>query len=495
MKVTYSKGLPKADAYMFLCFEDGKKLKDRLEAIQKLLGVKFQKESVEDFHGKDTESDLLYADGKRIIISGVGKRDNCDLEKLRRACARGIRIAGTLKVDTVAIQLFDEDFNGCSFEDIAIAQSESCLMRLYRFDKYYTSKEYEKIDLKELTFFTDKNSKHHKDFAEGVRIGHILGESTNLARDLGNEPSNVAYPKYVADFIKKRGAKLGYSVKVLGRKELEKMKAGLILGVAQGSIFEPQFVIMEYKGGSAKDKPYVLVGKGVTFDSGGISIKPAGGMEQMKMDMCGAASVIGAFDAISRLKLKANVVGLIPLVENMPSGTSFRPGDILTGMNGTTVEVQNTDAEGRLILSDALSYAERYKPKYVVDLATLTGAAVIALGHYATIAVSNSDELTGKLKKAGDKTFERVWELPAWDEYDRLIDSDVADITNVGKGRQAGSIVAGMFLKRFVKDYKWTHLDIAGTAMNNKAEHYIPAQATGVGVRLLAELIRDDLRN
>jgi leucyl aminopeptidase len=494
MKVTYSKGLPKADAYMFLCFEDGKKPETRLKEIQKMLGVKFQKESIEDFHGKDTESDLLYADGKRIIISGVGKKEDCTLEKLRRACARGIRIAGNLKVDTVAIQLFDEEFNSCSFEDAAIAQSESCIMRLYRFDKYYTSKEYEKIDLKELIFFAPKDSKHHKEFAEGIKTGHILGESTNLARDLGNEPSNVAYPKWVADFIKKRGTKLGYSVKVYGRKDLEKMNAGLILGVAQGSIYEPQFVVMEYKNGGAKDKPVVFVGKGVTFDSGGISIKPAGGMDQMKMDMCGAASVIGAFDAAARLKLKVNLIGLIPLVENMPSGTSFRPGDILTGMNGLNVEVQNTDAEGRLILGDALAYAERYKPSYVIDLATLTGAAVIALGHYATIAVSNDDSLTRKLMKAGEKTYERVWELPSWDEYDRLIDSDVADITNVGKGRQAGSIVAGMFLKRFVKGYKWTHLDIAGTAMNNKAEHYIPAQATGVGVRLLIEFLRDDLR-
>lgn len=492
MKVTYSKSLPKADAYMFLCFEDGKKLKDRLESIQKLLSVKFQKESIEDFKGKETENDLLYAGGKRIILSGVGTKENCDLEKLRKACSRGIRLAGNLKIDSIAIQIFDEDFNGCSYEDIAIAQAESCIMRLYRFDKYFTSKDYEKIVLKELIFFSDKNSKHHKEFAEGTEIGLVMGESTNLARDLGNEPSNIASPKYIADLIKKRGAKHKYSVKILGRKELEKLKAGCILGVAQGSDFEPQFAIMEYKGGSAKDKPIVLVGKGVTFDSGGISIKPAGGMDQMKMDMCGAAAVVGAFDAIARLKLKKNVVGLIPLVENMPSGNSFRPGDILTAMNGITVEVQNTDAEGRLILGDALAYAERYKPKYVIDLATLTGAAVIALGHYATIAIANDDELVAKLTKAGKRTFERVWELPSWDEYDRLIDSDVADITNVGKGRQAGSIVAGMFLKRFVKNYKWTHLDIAGTAMTNKPSDYIPAHATGVGVRLLTDLIRND---
>ena len=492
MKVTYSKNLPKADVYMFLCFEDGKKLKDRLDSIQKLLSVKFEKESIEDFKGKDTETDLLYAGGKRIILAGVGTREKCDLEKLRKACSRGIRIASNLKVNSTAISVFDEEIKDGSAEDIAIAQTESCIMRLYRFDKYFTNKEDEKIVLKELILFSDKNSKHHKEFAEGTEIGFILGESTNLARDLGNEPSNIASPKYIADFIKGRGAKLKYSVKVFGRKELEKLKAGCILGVAQGSVFEPQFAIMEYKGGSSKEKPIVLVGKGVTFDSGGISIKPAGGMDQMKMDMCGAAAVVGAFDAIARLKLKKNVVGLIPLVENMPSGNSFRPGDILTAMNGITVEVQNTDAEGRLILGDALAYAERYKPKYVIDLATLTGAAVIALGHYATIAVSNNDELVERIQKAGKRTFERVWELPSWDEYDRLIDSDVADITNVGKGRQAGSIVAGMFLSRFAKNYKWTHLDIAGTAMTNKPSDYIPAHATGVGVRLLTDIVRND---
>ena len=492
MKVTYSKGLPKADAYMFLCFEDGKKISERLKGIEKLLSVKFQKESIEDFEGKETENDLLYAGGKRIIISGVGPKGKCDLEKLRKACSRGIKIAGALKVDSVAIQIFDEDFSGCSYEDIAIAQTESCIMRLYRFDRYYTYKDYEKIELKQLIFFSDSKSKHHKEFAEGVRIGNILGESTNLARDLGNEPSNIASPKYIANFIKKQGAKLKYSVKVFGKKELEKMKAGCILGVAQGSSFEPQFVVMEYKGGKATDKPYAIIGKGVTFDSGGISLKPPSGMDQMKMDMCGAAAVVGTFDAAARLKLKVNLVGLIPLVENMPDGNSFRPGDILTALNGSTVEIQNTDAEGRLILADALSYAAKYKPKYAIDLATLTGAAVIALGHYATIAISNDNELTKKLIKSGEETYERVWELPSWDEYDKLIDSDIADVTNVGKGRQAGSIVAGMFLKRFVKDYKWTHLDIAGTAMNAKPTEYIPSHATGVGVRLLIDLIRND---
>lgn len=492
MKVTYSKGLPKADAYMFLCFEDGKKIKERIKGIEKLLGVTIQKESIDDFSGKETENDLLYAGGKRIIISGVGAKDKCDLEKLRKATSRGIKIAGQLKVDSVAIEIFEEDFKGCSPEDVATAMSESCLMRLYRFDKYFTSKDYERIELKQLVFFSGKDSKNHKHFEKGVKDGEILGNATNMARDLGNEPANIATPEYIANIVKKQGAKLNYKVKVFNKKELEKMKAGCILAVAQGSLNEPKFVVMEYNGGSAKSKPVVLVGKGVTFDSGGISIKPSSGMEAMKMDMCGAGAVVGAFEAAARLKLKVNLVGLIPLVENMPSGSAFRPGDIITAINGTTVEVQNTDAEGRLILGDALAYASKYKPKYAIDLATLTGAALIALGHYATIAVANDDELVKKLIAAGEKTYERVWQLPSWEEYDKLIDSDVADVTNVGKGRQAGSIVAGMFLKRFVKDYNWVHLDIAGTAMNTKPTEYIPSHATGVGVRMLIELIRSE---
>jgi leucyl aminopeptidase len=246
-------------------------------------------------------------------------------------------------------------------------------------------------------------------------------------------------------------------------------------------------MILEY--GKPSSRTVVLVGKGVTFDTGGISIKPAAGMAEMKMDMCGAAAVIGTFEAVARLRLPIHLVGLIPAVENMPGGNSIRPGDILRHYNGMTSEVDNTDAEGRLILADALAYAERFKPAAVIDLATLTGACVVALGHHATGMMGNDDRLMDALTAAGEKTYERVWPLPLFDEYEKLIKSDVADVKNVG-GRWAGAITAGWFLKKFIGDYKWVHLDIAGTAILEEAGPYAPRGGSGVGVRLLTEFLR-----
>jgi len=266
---------------------------------------------------------------------------------------------------------------------------------------------------------------------------------------------------------------------------------GGVIGVSQGSANPPRFLILQYFGNAKSEKPIVLIGKGVTFDTGGISIKPSANMEQMKMDMCGAAAVIGAFEAVSRLKLKLNLIGLIPIVENMPSGNAMKPGDIIRSYSGTTIEVQNTDAEGRLILADALDYAANYKPKAVIDIATLTGAAVITFGHLVSAMMGNNEELKRKVFAAGEKTFERVWELPLYDDYDKLMKSDVADIKNIGPARQAGTILGGVFLKKFVNNkYPWVHLDIAGTAMLNEASDYTPKETSGVGVRLFVELLR-----
>jgi leucyl aminopeptidase len=275
---------------------------------------------------------------------------------------------------------------------------------------------------------------------------------------------------------------------VLDEFEIKDLGMGGVIGVSQGSARPPRFIILEY--GSQSKKPVVLVGKGVTFDTGGISIKPAASMSEMKMDMSGAAAVIGTFEAVSRLKMPVHIVGLIPAVENMPSGTSVRPGDILRHFNGKTSEVDNTDAEGRLILADALGYAEKYKPSAVIDLATLTGAVVVALGHYATGMMGNDDKLMKTLKIAGEKTYERVWRLPMFDEYEKLIKSDVADVKNVG-GRWAGAITAAWFLKKFIGDYKWTHLDIAGTAILEENLDYAPKGGSGVGVRLLTEFLKN----
>jgi leucyl aminopeptidase len=264
---------------------------------------------------------------------------------------------------------------------------------------------------------------------------------------------------------------------------------GGLLGVAQGSARPPRFLVMDYRPRSRPGATVVLVGKGVTFDSGGISIKPSAGMAEMKMDMSGAAAVIGALQATARLKLPVRVVGLVPATENLPGGRAMKPGDILRHLNGKTSEVDNTDAEGRLILADALAYASRFKPDAVIDLATLTGACVVALGHHATGMMGNNQALMARLKEAGARTFERVWELPMFEEYEKLIKSDVADVKNVG-GRWAGAITGAMFLKHFIGAYPWVHLDIAGTAMMEETSDYIPKGGSGVGVRLLVDMLR-----
>jgi leucyl aminopeptidase len=268
---------------------------------------------------------------------------------------------------------------------------------------------------------------------------------------------------------------------------------GCILAVGKGSHNTPKFLILQYFGSNKSEKPIVLVGKGVTFDSGGISIKPALGMEAMKMDMGGAAAVVGAFEAAARLKLKLNIIGLIPAVENMPSGHSYKPGDVIKSYSGKTIEVENTDAEGRLILADALEYAANYKPKAVIDICTLTGAAVICFGHLLAGLMGNDKELKSKLFEAGEKTYERLWELPLYDEYDKLMKSEIADIKNTGPARQAGTIMGGIFLKKFVENkFPWAHLDIASVSFNvgESIEEYQSQGATGFGVRLFIEMLK-----
>ena len=272
------------------------------------------------------------------------------------------------------------------------------------------------------------------------------------------------------------------------RKRIEQLNMGGVLTVNKGSDKEPRFIIMEHGRKFKNRGTVVLVGKGVTFDTGGISIKPAAGMAEMKMDMSGAAAVIGTFHAAAQLKMKRHIIGLIPAVENMLSGSAVKPGDIIRHHNGKTSEVDNTDAEGRLILADALSYASRYKPNLVIDLATLTGAVVVALGHYATGMMGTDQKSMDALRDAGDKTYERVWQLPMFDEYEKQIKSDIADVKNVG-GRWAGAITAGLFLKKFIGDYPWVHLDIAGTAILEADQDYIPKGGSGVGVRLLIEFL------
>jgi len=318
----------------------------------------------------------------------------------------------------------------------------------------------------------------------GLADGLALAAGVSLTKDLGNLPPNVCTPTYLAEQAILLGKTYGLKIEVLERAALEKLGMGSFLAVAQGSEEPPKLVVLQHLKGNKNDKPVVLVGKGITFDTGGISIKPGAEMDEMKYDMCGAASVLGTFKTIAEMDLPLNVIGIIPTCENMPDGRAVRPGDVLTSMSGLTIEVLNTDAEGRLILCDALTYAERFEPSAVVDIATLTGACVIALGHHATGLFSNNDDLAKELLSAGEASLDRAWHMPMWEEYQPLLDSNFADMANIG-GRAGGSITAACFLSRFAKKYDWAHLDIAGTAWKSGKEK----GGTGRPVPLLTEFL------
>ena len=318
----------------------------------------------------------------------------------------------------------------------------------------------------------------------GLRQGQAIATGVSLAKDLGNLPANVCTPTYLAQQARKIARDCKLHLEVLERRDMEKLGMGSLLSVAQGSRQPPKLIVLRYAGGPKKAKPVVLVGKGITFDTGGISLKPSAEMDEMKFDMCGAASVLGALHACAKMKLKLNIVGIIPTTENMPGGAATKPGDIVTSMSGQTIEVLNTDAEGRLILCDALTYAERFEPAAVVDIATLTGACVIALGHVASGLYSNKEALAHELLTAGDEACDRAWQMPLWDDYQEQLKSNFADMANIG-GRPAGSVTAACFLSRFTKKFDWAHLDIAGTAWKSGKDK----GSTGRPVALLTSFL------
>ena len=321
----------------------------------------------------------------------------------------------------------------------------------------------------------------------GRSVGDAIAAGHRLTRGLQMQPGNVCTPTYLAEQAAKLAKTYGFTLTVLDRAQMKKEGMGALLAVAQGSVEEPRFIALEYKGGGAQ-APVVLVGKGVTFDSGGISIKPSQNMEDMKFDMSGAAAVLGTFETLGRLKPKLNVVGLIPSTENLPSGTAVKPGDVIKSHLGKTIEIINTDAEGRLILCDALSYARRFKPAAVLDAATLTGAVVVALGHHAIGIMGNDEALLAEVRDAGERAGERCWPLPLWDEYRDLVKSEIADVKNSG-GRSAGTIAGAWFLREFVEGFPWVHLDIAGTAYMDSESVIQGKGPTAVGVRLFSEFL------
>lgn len=441
-----------------------------------------------DFAGKALSSSLGYvgtaAATPRFILCGIGEYKELKLETLRRAAAGATKRAAAHGCKHVVFEL--PALKKFSPEEVAMAISEGAILSQYAFDKYITKKNGNGLaDTFTIVCTSDvvKAARKGAQTAEDIALGVIE------ARDLANAPNNEIYPETLAKRAVELGKKHGFKTTVLNKKEITELKMGGLLGVNQGSVRPPVFIVMEYNGGPKTQKPIVLVGKGITFDTGGISIKPAAGMSDMKGDMHGSATVIGTMVAAAKLGLKRNIIGLVPSTENMPSGSALVPGDILTFMNGKTAEIDNTDAEGRLILADALCYADRYQPEAVIDLATLTGACVVALGNVTTGMMGTDNKTMHRLKVSGDRVHERVCELPLYEEYEELIASDYADIKNSG-GRGAGTITAGLFLKNFVS-YPWVHLDIAGTAMVSKASHYIPKGNTGVGVRLLIDALRN----
>jgi leucyl aminopeptidase len=487
----------KADAVAVFVCEDKKLLQQTLSGLRKYFGKKIDHVfDLEHFEGKEGEFFSLYTDKKlashHIFLVGLGESKKLSLERYRRAAATASKKARALKIKHLSIafpSIINDDggFNTDTFE-LAKTIGEGSFLSQYRFDKYLTEKNNKNQKIIEVTLF-DASEENVKAIKKGLNEARIVCEAVCFARDLENAPGNEIYPETLATAARKSGEIYGYRATIWDKKRIQETGFGGLLAVNAGSVNPPRFIILELNGGQKELDTIVLIGKGVTFDSGGISIKPASGMAEMKMDMSGAAAVMGTMEAAARLKLPVHLVGLIPATENMPSGTAMKPGDIITHYGGKTSEVDNTDAEGRLILADALAYAEKFKPNAVIDLATLTGACVVALGHHATGMMGNDEELMAALKAAGEKTYERVWQLPLYDEYEKQIKSDVADVKNVG-GRWGGAITAGWFLKKFVSNYKWVHLDIAGTAILEEDLPYTPKGGSGVGVRLLIEFLK-----
>jgi len=401
-------------------------------------------------------------------------------EDLRKVGARAVTLAKELKVNEISI-LFPKVSN---IQEASKSLTEGILLSSYEFKDFKTKKE--SVEIKEVKLISKDNS---HEIEKGIKIGEIISKYVCIARDLVNDPSNHTTPVIFAEKVKKISRKNKLKVKIYNEKEIKKMKMGCLLGVAQGSRKEPKLVVIEYKGNKKSNDFYALVGKGVTFDSGGISLKPSQGMSEMKGDMAGGADVACAINAIAELKLNVNVTAVIPCVENMPGGNAMKPGDVLVSMSGKTVEVLNTDAEGRLALADALYYISRNKPKAIVDIATLTGACVIALGYNVAGLVGNNENLLNAIFKAGEKSNEKVWKLPMYKEYSEAIKSDIADIKNIGYSDGAGgTLTAAAFLKEFVGKTPWAHIDIAGTFWAKENKNYIKKGATGWGVRLFVEL-------
>ncbi len=450
------------------------------------------------FEGKANQTLLLNSNGclkaDNLLLVGVGKAKDVTPEKICQALATAAKLAESSKFKSAAVFLseccFDQIAKGKTglYGELAGAVAEGAGLALYHFDNYKSTDEKDgpPSRLQTLSLICATKTKSRQATVEkSISRAQKIVSAVHAARDLVSHPGNTATPTFLAEFAKKIARKNKITCKVLGKKEMEKLGMGALLGVSRGSDEPPALIVLEYYGTAKKKAPSVIVGKGVTFDTGGISLKPPANMGEMKMDMSGAATTLALMQAVSSLKLPVNIIGIVAAAENMPSGSAIKPGDILKSMSGKTIEVLNTDAEGRLVLADALTYAQRYKPKEVIDLATLTGAVLMALGHQAAAVIGNNAHMIERLKRAGDATGERVWELPLWEEFETAVKSDIADLKNIASpGVGAGAITGAAFLKSFAGEQPWAHIDIAGTAWGFDRP-YTTKGASGYGVRLL----------
>ncbi len=441
------------------------------------------------FKGEKGELKGIYTDKsiKNVVLVGLGEEDKYSLDVLSTIIAdssKRLRDNGT-----ESFGIFIDSFKNSKFRDRELVEKIilSLLTGLYRFTEYKT-KDRDKIKyIKQATLITGSDS----DFENEIKYASVVAEAVNKTRDLINTPPNIATPEYVAQYAKELAVRLGLKCAVFDENQIKKMKMGCLLGVAAGSALKPRLVVLEYFGTDKKQKPIAIVGKGITFDSGGLNLKPYPYILNMKDDKGGAVASIHIIEACARLKLPVNLMVVTPLCENMPSGTSYRPDDVLTAYNSMTVEIKNTDAEGRMVLCDALAYAAERKPQAIIDIATLTGASMVVLGYAGTPYVCTDEKLRRKLNDASAKSLEKLWELPLWQEYEESLKSDVADVKHIGDEGEAGVITAAMFLKHFVNEVPWAHIDIGTTVWSKVDKGMLTKGATGATVRLMIEMMRE----
>ncbi len=440
------------------------------------------------FKGKGSELYFIKLDNRPgVILCGLGSEKKCNDESFRNAASAVVKFAISKKMKRLSVIV--PEINGKSIDQSLKIISEGALLSNYTFIKYKTDKEIE-TPLDQIDFYINGSDSEVKKSASTLKINDIIVANTMLCRDLVNDTTDAVNPVSFAEIALKTSAIPGLKCTVFEKREIEKLKMGLLLAVNRGSLVPPRVVVLEYKGDPGSKKLFGLVGKGITFDSGGMDLKPPASMETMRCDMAGAATVLYVMRTIAELKLKRNVTAIIPLTENMLSNGAFRPGDVFTGYSGKTVEIGNTDAEGRLILADALAYMEKeIKPDVIVDLATLTGSCVVTFGETVAGYLSTDEKLSSAIESSSAETGEKIWRLPLFEDYDDRMKSDIADLNNMSSEKNAGAICGAVFLRNFVEKTPWAHIDIAGTAWYSKARGYRPKNATGFGLRLIVDVV------